>query len=83
VYRLITAVLISLSVTTKADPYKGAVNKTLQAVYLYGHFDADIDVFVKHYEDKLTPGEKKYGGYVAILARIAIEKKAVFTWRFP
>jgi len=68
---------------TYAYTLSAPANKAIQAFYQYEHWDEDVSRFLQHYESKLTPEEKKVGGWIGFGIKCAINRKIEFIWRFP
>lgn len=66
-----------------ATPSQDAVNNASRAFYEYEHWDKDVAQALAKYEKKLTPNQRKYGGYLAEIVEVVVHKEVKFVWRFP
>lgn len=71
------------SINSYATPSQDAVNSAARAFYEYNHWNEDVNSFLQHYEDKLSPTERKLGGYLAVIANAVYHKEVRFIYRFP
>jgi hypothetical protein len=71
---------ISVAALVIASP-QGDADKALARAYLK---HTGIDRSLKDFEKDHTPEEARiYLGYAAYISKTMIDKKIVFTWRFP
>lgn len=75
--------ILILSSISYATPEQDAINAAARAFYEQQHWNDDVNRFLQHYERKLTPMEKKIGGYIYEIFKICQDRQVRFRWTFP
>jgi hypothetical protein len=73
-------ILIFIASAPSYGATQDAVKEAARALYFQQNWDDHVNNFVKYYERKLTPEQKRIGGQIYWLAKVAIDKEIRFTW---
>jgi hypothetical protein len=71
-----------ISINAYATSSQDAANAAARAFYEYEHWNDDVNRFLQQYEKRLTPMEKKIGGYLYQVANIINRREIRVTWTF-
>ena len=75
--------LLLTPIKSLAGQEREAWNAAAKAFYEYEHWNDDVNRFLQHYEGKLTPRQKKIGGYVYLVLDAINRQEIRFRWTFP
>ena len=75
--------LMSIPREAHAAVNMDAVNSAAKALYEYEGWDKVVADYAKHWENKFTPRQKKWGGMAFFVAKVIMDQRVEFTWSFP